>query len=49
VIYNAVTLVSSDDPMARKNAKKGIVYMLISLIIIFLGVKFIEFLWTSFT
>jgi hypothetical protein len=46
---NAVRLMSAEDSLTRSNAKKGIAYVVLSLLLILIAVKFIEYVWISFT
>ena len=46
---NAVRLMSAEDSLTRSNAKKGIAYVALSLLLILIAVKFIEYVWISFT
>jgi len=46
---NAVRLMTAEDSLTRSNAKKGIVYVALSLLLILIAVKFIEYVWISFT
>ncbi len=46
---NAIQIMTAEDALARSNAKKGIAYVALSLLIILIAVKFIEYVWISFT
>jgi hypothetical protein len=49
LVINAVRLMTAEDSLTRSNAKKGIAYVVLSLILILIAVKFIEYVWISFT
>ncbi|MEA3254200.1 MAG: pilin, partial [Candidatus Altiarchaeota archaeon] len=46
---NGIRLLTSDDSTTRDNAKKSIIYVILSLLIIVIAVKFIEYVWISLT
>ncbi|MFZ2456360.1 MAG: hypothetical protein WAX07_07780 [Candidatus Altiarchaeia archaeon] len=46
---NGIRLMSAEDSLSRSNAKKGIAYVILSLLVILIAVKFIEYVWISFT
>jgi hypothetical protein len=49
LVINAVRLMSAEDSLTRSNAKKGMAYVALSLLLILIAVKFIEYVWISFT
>lgn len=48
MMISGITLASSEDSVARSNAKRSIVYVVIGLLVIVVAVKFVEYLWMSF-
>jgi hypothetical protein len=49
LVINAVRLMTAEDSLTRSNAKKSIAYVALSLLLILIAVKFIEYVWISFT
>ncbi len=45
---NGIRLLTSEDSISRDNAKKSMVYVILSLLIIVIAVKFIGYVWISF-
>lgn len=45
---NGIQMMTAEDALARSNAKKGMAYVALSLLIILIAIKFIEYVWISF-
>ncbi len=49
LVINAIQMMTAEDALARSNAKKGMAYVVLSLLIILIAIKFIEYVWISFS